>query len=103
MKAIGAFRLRRPTPNTTYKASFYAKADTASVGPVTVSITSDDTGKPLASATAPALGTEWKQYNVTLKTGEIKTSAANHFVLTVAHPGKVWFDMISLFPPTYKN
>jgi alpha-N-arabinofuranosidase len=89
--------------NTTYIASFYAKADNASVGPVTISIISDDTGKPLASASTPALGAEWKQYSVALTTGDIKTSAANHLVLTVAHPGKIWFDMISLFPPTYKN
>ena len=24
-------------------------------------------------------------------------------VLTVEHPGVIWFDMVSLFPPTYKN
>jgi alpha-N-arabinofuranosidase len=90
-------------PNTVYKGSFYAKADAESLGPVTMSITSDDTGKSLATATSPSLTTAWKQYNVTLKTGDIKTSAANHLVLTVAHPGNVWFDLISLFPPTYKD
>ena len=90
-------------PNTTYQGSFFAKADSESVGPVTVSIVSDDTGKALATATSPALTAGWKQYNLTLKTGDVKISAANHLVLTVAHPGTVWFDMASLFPPTYKN
>jgi len=90
-------------PNTTYQGSFFAKADSESVGPVTMSIVSDDTGKALAIATSSALTADWKQYNLTLKTGEVKTSAANHLVLTVAHPGTVWFDMASLFPPTYKN
>jgi alpha-N-arabinofuranosidase len=90
-------------PNTTYQGSFFAKADSESVGPVTMSIVSDDTGKALATATSPALTADWKQYNLTLKTGDLKISAANHLVLTVAHPGTVWFDMVSLFPPTYKN
>jgi alpha-L-arabinofuranosidase len=90
-------------PNTTYQGSFFAKADGESVGPVTMSIVGDDTGKAVASAASPGLTTEWKQYNVTLKTGNLKISAANHLVLTVTHPGTVWFDMVSLFPPTYKN
>ncbi len=68
-----------------------------------MSIISDDTGAPVATATAPALSTEWKQYTVTLQTSGLKPSAKNHLVLTVAHPGTVWFDMVSLFPPTYKN
>jgi alpha-N-arabinofuranosidase len=33
----------------------------------------------------------------------VKASAANHLVLTIAHPATVWFDMVSLFPPTYKD
>jgi len=89
--------------NTTYKGSFYAKADNEAVGPVRLSIISDDTGKELASVTSPALSSEWKQYNVSLRTGKVKASAANHLVLTIAHPATVWFDMVSLFPPTYKD
>ena len=87
--------------NTTYKGSFYARSD--SPGPVTMSIVSDDTGKPVATATSEALSAEWRQYSLTLHTGNIRTSAANHIILTVARPGNVWFDMVSLFPPTYRN
>jgi alpha-N-arabinofuranosidase len=90
-------------PRTTYKASFYAKADNSSMGPVTVSVVNDVTGKSVASAVAQPLTTEWKQYNVTLKTGEVAASTANHFILSVGHPGTVWFSLVSLFPPTYKN
>ncbi|HEU5458561.1 MAG TPA: alpha-L-arabinofuranosidase C-terminal domain-containing protein, partial [Terracidiphilus sp.] len=39
----------------------------------------------------------------TLKTGAMATSANNHLVLTVAHPGTLWLSLVSLFPPTYKN
>jgi alpha-N-arabinofuranosidase len=90
-------------PNTAYQGSFFAKADSESVGPVTMSIVADDTGKVVATASSPALTTDWKQYNVTLKTADLKVSAANHLELTVAHPGVVWLDMVSLFPPTYKD
>jgi alpha-L-arabinofuranosidase len=90
-------------PNTTYQGSFYAKTDNESIGPVTVSLTDDNTGKKVATATSSSLSTDWKQYTVTLKTGAVQTSAANHLMLSVEHAGTVWFDLVSLFPPTYKN
>jgi alpha-N-arabinofuranosidase len=90
-------------PNTTYKGSFYAKVGSADVGPATVSVVGDSTGKAVTTTTVPIAGTEWKQYTFTLKTGEIAPSSANHLVLTVAHPGTVWFQLVSLFPPTYHD
>ncbi len=90
-------------PNTTYKGSLYAKADSADVGPMTADLINDNTGKSVATATRPGLSTEWKQDEVTVTTGKIETSAQNHLLLTVGHAGKVWIDLVSLFPPTYKN
>jgi alpha-N-arabinofuranosidase len=87
-------------PNTTYTGSFYAKADTDGV-PVKVSITDDQTGATAATTTVSGLTTEWKQYSFTLRTGSVAVSANNHFQLTVSRPATVWFDLISLFPPTY--
>ena len=40
-------------PNTTYKGSFYAKADSADMGPLTVALVNDNTGKAVATATVP--------------------------------------------------
>ena len=40
-------------PDTTYQASFYAKADSPSIGAVKISIVKDSTGEALASATDP--------------------------------------------------
>lgn len=88
---------------TTYQGSFYAKADNTSVGPVTVSLINNDSGTVAASATVPALTTEWKKYDFVLKTGEIATSSTNHLLLSVQHPGSIWFDLVSLFPPTFHN
>jgi alpha-N-arabinofuranosidase len=88
-------------PHTTYTGSFYAKADGDT--PVTVSLVNDAAGAAAASATISGITSEWEQYTFTLKTGQVPTSADNHFLLTVARPATVWFDLISLFPPTYHD
>ncbi len=88
--------------NTSYGGSFYAKTDTEGV-PVTVSLINDQTGATAASAVVSGISGEWKQYTFTLKTGQVATSANNHFQLTLAKPATVWFDLISLFPPTYHD
>jgi len=90
-------------PNTRYEGSFYAKADSIAVGPVEASLVNDNTGEVVASASSAPLATEWKRYTFALKTGNIKTSAENHLRLTVAHPGFLWLNLVSLFPPTYNN
>jgi alpha-N-arabinofuranosidase len=90
-------------PHTTYKGSFYAKADSPSLGPIAVSLVSDISGKPVASASIPAISPDWKQYPFTLTTGAMETSSANHLSLTVGHAGKLWISLVSLFPPTYHD
>jgi len=88
---------------TSYQGSFYAKEDSAEVGPVTASLVANQTGRVLASAVVAGIGTEWKQYRFTLKTGPMEPSMENHLVLTVAHPGALWLQLVSLFPPTYHD
>jgi alpha-L-arabinofuranosidase len=90
-------------PNITYQGSLYAKTDSESLGPITVSLVSDNTGKSVASAQVSGVTTEWKRYEFTLKTGAIEASAANHLHLTVGHAGSLWLDLVSLFPPTYHD
>jgi len=87
-------------PGTTYKGSFYAKASDASIGPVTVSLVEDDTGKAI-STTVPALTSAWRQHDFTLRSNVASASSKYHLVLSVAKPGTVWFSLVSLFPPTY--
>jgi alpha-N-arabinofuranosidase len=90
-------------PLTTYKASFYAKADKAA-GPFTVSIESNDGTVTFAKATVLKVTNKWQKYNVTLVTSkDVKTSSTNRFVVTTANTGTYWFNLVSLFPPTYKN
>lgn len=90
-------------PDTIYKGSFYARAGAGDIGPVTVSLVDDSSGKPVATTTVASLATGWKQYEFTLKTGAMQPSSGNHLVLTVGHPGTVWFNLVSLFPPTYHD
>ena len=92
--------------NTTYTGSVWAKGDAAATNgaAVRVSLMADDSGKVLASYLLPALTTEWKQYNFTMKTGAIaKDTAANFILLSVERPGTVWVQQLSVFPPTYKG
>ncbi len=90
--------------NTLYTGSFYAKADAAALGPVAISLVSDNSGAAMATTSSGPLTTEWKRYEFTLKTGTaVHPSADNHLQLTVGHPGVVWLDLVSLFPPTYKH
>ena len=89
-------------PQTIYTGSFYAKTDIAGVA-VTASLVNDETGATAASATVTGLTNMWKQYSYTLKTGAVPATSNNHLILTVAQPATVWFDLVSLFPPTYKD
>ena len=115
-------------PNTTYHASFYAKGDNFS-GSLTVSLvhvvsTNGQTIKsqgfewylgemttPVASATVPKISKDWQKYEVTLTTaGNVATSKDNRLVISTTQPGTwwsqhgtVWFQQVSLFPPTFNN
>ena len=87
-------------PNTSYKGSFYAKGD---AGPITISLVNDASGKVLARTVSSGISSEWKRYEFGFTTGAMAASANNHLLMTVARPGKLWLDMISLFPPTFKG
>jgi alpha-N-arabinofuranosidase len=87
-------------PHTVYTGSFNAKTDTPGL-PVTVTLENDQTGVVAASATVTGLTGEWKQFTYTLKTGDVPVSSNNHLILTIGQPATLWFNLISLFPPTY--
>lgn len=89
-------------PNTVYSGSFWAKTDSDGV-PVTVSLENDQTGVVAAKATVSGLSGEWREYTYTLRTGEVPVTSNNHLILTVPRPATIWFDLVSLFPPTYHN
>lgn len=87
--------------DTVYRGSFYAKEDGA--GPVTVRLVTNESGKMLATAVVSGIGNGWKKFTFALKTGAVEPSMANHLVLTAAHPGTLWLNLVTLFPPTLNN
>ena len=90
-------------PNKTYRASFFAKAASGYNGPLTVAITSNDGKTTFASAEVSGITGDWKKYEVTLTTQNAEASKENQFTLTTTSPGTIWFQQVSLFPPTFNH
>jgi alpha-N-arabinofuranosidase len=90
-------------PNTIYRASFYAKASGGYSGPLNVGIESGDGATTYASGTVPAVTDKWQKYSVNLKTGQVQSTNAARFVISGASKGTLNFNLVSLFPPTYKD
>ena len=90
-------------PKTTYAGSFYARVDSPEVGPMTVRLVSDRTGATQAQANTDLKTGSWARYEYKLVTGAIATSSANHIEFTVAHPGNVWLQLVSVMQPTFHN
>jgi alpha-L-arabinofuranosidase len=89
--------------HTRYRASFYAKAAPGFSSPVMVSIVNTNGTTVYAKAKVSRLASEWQRYEVTLKTGGVTPTADARLVLSVNHAGTVWFDLVSLFPPTWND
>jgi alpha-N-arabinofuranosidase len=114
-------------PSTTYRASFYIKGSGSfqpprrqgaqaaqpagpviednTAGPVTVTIESNDGKTVYASGTVNLeKSIFWKKHELTLTTAAnvIPTTDAR-FVISTNRPGLYYFNLVSLFPPTYKD
>ena len=95
---------------TSYRASFYAKADADFPGPIDVSIVSNDGKTVFASGSVSGITTEFTKYEVTLTPPtdliQVPTND-NKFLISVQGPvaanTSLFFQIVSLFPPTYKN
>jgi alpha-N-arabinofuranosidase len=69
-----------------------------------VSIESSDGSRTFAATEVPGVGGEWRKYSATLVTAkDIPVSSTNRLVLATESPGTFWFNLVSLFPPTYKD
>jgi alpha-N-arabinofuranosidase len=91
-------------PDTTYRASFYARTKEGSAGPLTVSIESNDGATTFAQGQVEKVSDQWQKYTVTLKTAaDAPASGTNRFVISTAAPGTFWFNLVSLFPPTFHD
>src|SRR5262249_30450344 len=90
-------------PNTAYRAAFFARSSGGFSGPLTIRLVSG-TNQVLAMATLPRVGSTWRHYTLSLTTqANIAPSENNHFVISAAHTGTLWFSLVSLFPPTWMS
>ncbi|MEO6550502.1 MAG: alpha-L-arabinofuranosidase C-terminal domain-containing protein [Ferruginibacter sp.] len=115
-------------PSTPYRASFYIKGTDRSdpprwpwepkpttpslpvienntAGPITISIESND-GKTVYATGSINLEKSiyWKKYEITLTTkADVKPTSDARFVITTDRVGVYYFNLVSLFPPTYNN
>ncbi len=115
-------------PSTTYSASFYIKGTDRSEpprwpwepkpttpplpvvenntpGPITVSIESNDGKTVYATGTINLeKSIYWKKYQVNLTTAaDVKPTKDARFVISTDRTGQYYFNLVSLFPPTYNN
>jgi alpha-N-arabinofuranosidase len=90
--------------DTTYTASFYAKAGGGFTGPVTASLRTDDGNVIVAKEQTPPITDAWKKYTITLKSAhDAPTTSKAQFVLSASGQGSITFSLVSLFPPTYQD
>ncbi len=89
--------------DTTYSGSLYARCDGSGVQTVTVRMINNATGSVLSKAEVAIQGQAWQRYVFKLVTGAIPPSTANHLEFTVAHPGTIWLQLVSLMQPTFHN
>jgi alpha-L-arabinofuranosidase len=92
-------------PNSTYRASFYARGEHFA-GPLTVSLESTSGEKVFASTVVSRISGRWEKYDAKLTTGKVEASKGNRLVISTKQPGEqgtVWFQNVSLLPPTCNN
>ncbi len=85
--------------DTEYNFSVYAKALDGYNSSVTVRLTAGE--KIAAEAVIESITDEWQKYELTMTSGE--TASDNVYLQVLIGEGTAAFDMVSLFPPTYKN
>ncbi len=90
-------------PNTRYTGSFFAKSKSEGTLPVRLALIADQSGQTLASASVTLSGSDWKEYKFEMRSGQVSPSAENHLELTIDRPATLWLQLVSLFPPTYKD
>jgi alpha-N-arabinofuranosidase len=90
-------------PNTSYHLTFFAKAASDFSGNLTASLINADNKANYASVTIMGMTGDWKHYAVDLTTKNVPTSKDNLLQITTTTPGTIWFQQVSLFPPTFES
>ena len=89
--------------DTRYRANFRALAGANFNGAVTMSIESEDGATVYAKTEVSKLTDKWQNYTAILTTGKLTPTTRARLVISVNRPGSVWFNLVSLFPPTWND
>jgi alpha-N-arabinofuranosidase len=90
-------------PGTTYQGSLYARI-AGGGGPLNVSLESADGKIIYAAASITGVNSGWKRYTFTLSTpANCKPGTDARFVISAREEGSYYFNLVSLFAPTYKD
>jgi alpha-L-arabinofuranosidase len=88
---------------TKYKVSFWAKCDPEYKGTIKTVLESKD-GKVYAQSSDFKPTTNWQHFTCDLVTeGVLKITGGNRFVIYASTPGSLFFDVVTVMPPTWKN
>ena len=101
-------------PGQTYHVSFFAKAGSGFDAPLTVALESSDGSTSYASAQVRGIRGEWARFRAELDVPRSATESTDgRFVISVdnrsghvtsvASGTSLWLQVVSLFPPTYRN
>lgn len=85
----------------TYNFSFFAKSNDNFKGKVTITLENSDGTVIFAQNTITGLTSQWNKFTCTLKSNG--TASNGRLAIYVDTIGTMWIDVVSLFPPTYKN
>jgi alpha-L-arabinofuranosidase len=89
--------------NTIYKVSFWAKRGTDFNGTLKVKLENND-GTVYAQSEDLKPGTGWQHFTFDLTTSGIQNvTATNRFVIYASSTGDVFFDVVTVMPPTWRN
>jgi alpha-L-arabinofuranosidase len=91
-------------PAVTYKGSLYVRQSGIESGTLTVALESPDGTIIYASAEITGISPNWRLHHFALTTQDnVPQTSDARFVITTTCTGSYWFDLVSLFPPTWNN
>jgi alpha-L-arabinofuranosidase len=91
-------------PNTKYRATVWAKGGNGFTGPLTLALCSSDGKIVYAQTKIDKIADSYQKYEAALTAAaDAPTTKDACFQIWAGGKGTVWFSLVSLFPPTFKN
>ena len=89
--------------NTKYRVSFWARRGNGFTGTIKAKLENND-GKVYAESGDFKPVIEWRHFTCELTTNGVSgISGSNRFVIYASSPGDLYFDVVTVMPPTWKN